>query len=146
MQTVREIRAHNLVLLQTKYETLARVSELTGVSPSQLSQMKAFLKNPKDKNSRAIGENLARKLEHTLGLPHAWMDQAHSESEPAPLAERMDPPNPAAPNAAIRLSALQSAVLDTGLRLMQAGLISELDSLALLQSWQPLIAQLEHKA
>lgn len=81
---IKEIRRNNLMVAIKIAGSAAKLYSASGISPSAISQMK-------NKNgTKSIGEKIARKIEESLNLPHAWMDQTHEEenihanTEPAP--------------------------------------------------------------
>lgn len=66
-----EARRINLRALCVKH-TARRLAELLGYgSSSYISQMCG------PNSIRPVGEEVARKIEHVLGLPDGWMDQPH---------------------------------------------------------------------
>ena len=66
MSTYKENRRDNLVALERKFGSLEALSDAVGVSASYLSQMK---------NTRHMGDRVARRFEQKLGLPKGAMDQ-----------------------------------------------------------------------
>jgi len=72
---IKEIRRKNLAIAIEKAGSAAKLSALTDISPSAISQMKSA------KHSRNIGGNAAREIESALSLPHGWMDQLHGDNE-----------------------------------------------------------------
>jgi hypothetical protein len=78
MRTSQEIRRENLrYLIQTKYNGVAnQMAKDTGIAQMQIARV--FLKT---KNSREVGEVLARRIEEACGLEAGWMDQIHARSD-----------------------------------------------------------------
>jgi phage repressor protein C with HTH and peptisase S24 domain len=72
---VRQARVNNLNVLLGRYETLHEFAEKTGNNPSYISQIRNGV--------RRMGDDIARRIEHHLGLERGWMDQPHElPSEP----------------------------------------------------------------
>lgn len=138
MTTIADVRHRNLELILTQFPSPAKLASHLGVSGSQLSQLRTQHNN--------IGEKLARKIESKCDLQHGWMDTEQStfslESSPSggQLSARATVLTLPA-----RASGIQNAVVETAHRLVSAGLLNDMDCLALLQSWQPLIAKLNKK-
>ena len=78
MRTSQEIRRENLrYLIQTKYNGVAnQMAKDTGIAQMQIARV--FLKT---KNSREVGEVLARRIEEACGLESGWMDQIHARGD-----------------------------------------------------------------
>lgn len=74
---IKDIRRDNLRHLQNRSirdgESKAEFAERVGTSPSTISQILG------NKAVRNLGDELARKIEISLGLPHGWLDQQHPE-------------------------------------------------------------------
>jgi len=68
---IKEIRRNNLIAAIKIAGSAAKLYSVSGISPSAISQMK------NESGAKSIGEKVARKIEESLNLPHAWMDQAH---------------------------------------------------------------------
>ena len=66
MSTYKENRRENLVALEKRFGSLEALSDAVEVSASYLSQMK---------NTRHMGDKVARRFERKLGLPAGAMDQ-----------------------------------------------------------------------
>jgi len=75
MKSIKELRIERLLKMIEIAGSQAKLSELSGISESQISQMK------NKEHPRAIGDKAANKLELALGLPLNWMDanEAHVE-------------------------------------------------------------------
>ncbi|MGH8562739.1 MAG: helix-turn-helix domain-containing protein [Gammaproteobacteria bacterium] len=70
-----DIRVQNLRRLISEYGQQRLLADAAGMNPSHLSQILT--------GRRGLGENLARRIEETLGLPHLWLDQGdHSRQMP----------------------------------------------------------------
>ncbi|EKS1202955.1 helix-turn-helix domain-containing protein [Enterobacter bugandensis] len=78
---IKDIRRTNLRYQQNlairSGITKADFAEKVGTSPSTLSQILG------EKAVRNLGDDLARKIELNLNLPHGWLDQLHPELEEA---------------------------------------------------------------
>lgn len=125
MPTIADVRLRNLYVLAEQYGSWKRLSELTGVAPSQFSHMKRRGTEPSSPGARGIGDNLARRLERALGLPYAWMDANHDDSQ------------------GHGLTMVQKTTLDTARRLARAQLLTDAACLDLLNAWLPLIERLK---
>jgi hypothetical protein len=71
IERVRKCRRNNLRALAAQYISWRQFAAVVGESPSLLSQIAGG--NP----TRAIGEELARKLEERLGLTTGYLDEPH---------------------------------------------------------------------
>lgn len=80
MNTVEETRLLRLKMLVERHKEAARLAEVLGKAPAQISQY--ITKN------RSIGSTFARETEECLGLPRGWMDT------PPTYAELQDKPDP----------------------------------------------------
>lgn len=78
---IKEIRRNNLRHLQNQSirdgESKADFAERVGTSASTISQILGA------KAVRNLGDELARKIESSLGLSHGWLDQQHPENDEA---------------------------------------------------------------
>jgi len=83
MQTVTETRLARLMLLINKHGSLAALNEAIGLSRTDatLSQIKNQSPHHKTGKPRAMGDELARKIETALLLPEGWMDTPPSYAE-----------------------------------------------------------------
>lgn len=138
MNNISVIRYENLLLLITQFKNGAEFGSKVGMSDSQLWQLKN--RNTDGTFYRSIGEKVARNIERKLGLTFGWMDTAQSSVNL--------PENPAGtPTTVVAIlphaSGIQNAVLDTARRLIEGEMLNDVDCLALLQTWQPLVAKLE---
>jgi len=142
-QEVTKIRQANLALLQSQYSTQGELAKVLDVNPTQLSQIKAGKSGDR---LMKLGGRLARKFELKLGLPRGWFDFQHTTAPTGLPGTASTLPTPAPPASSsvslARGSTIQVALVDTARRLTEAGLLSDLDCLSLLQSWSALIAQL----
>lgn len=75
MKTIKEIRCENLIGLVDEVAggNQAKLSRLLELNPTIINN----IISPKQKN-RNMGDDLARKIESTLGKPEGWMDQIHT--------------------------------------------------------------------
>lgn len=83
MQTVNETRNTRLMLLIDKHGSIAALNEAIGLprTDATLSQIKNRSPHHKTGRPRAMGDDLARKIEATLGLPAGWMDTPPSYAD-----------------------------------------------------------------
>ena len=70
---VKEIRRENLRLLGEKYEKQAEFARASAIASPYMNQLIS--------GHRDMGDKMARKLEHQLGLPENWMDHPHADAE-----------------------------------------------------------------
>jgi len=80
---IKTIRRMNVRLLEKEVGSLTAVAKLAGTSQSYLSQCVgkgAF---------RAIGDELARRLEFGTKKPHGWMDVSHIEDAHVMVARQI---------------------------------------------------------
>jgi hypothetical protein len=71
MATMREIRRANLCRLLESWPTQKVFAEANGLAAGHVSQMV--------NGTREVGENVARRIESSRGLPTGWMDTPHDE-------------------------------------------------------------------
>lgn len=85
MKDVKELRRENLSLLVEQYGSLAKLNEVLGrrKTDSTLSQIINLSPDTKTGTPKTMGDKIARDIESSLGLEHAWMDSDHSESSEA---------------------------------------------------------------
>lgn len=76
MPTIKEIRRRNLALLEREAGSWAALARAAGTSASYLSQICTERKTQKG-TIRAVGDELAKKLERGMGKPRGWMDTNH---------------------------------------------------------------------
>lgn len=74
-----EIRLANLRILIREAGTAAALAERTETNAAYLSQLRIGTKTPRGTKTRAMGDELARKLEAGMGKPRGWMDHLHPE-------------------------------------------------------------------
>lgn len=67
---IREIRLKNFLALSDGYKTKAQFCSAIDMQPSYFSQIK--------RGDKAIGDDIARKVEEKLGLPRGYMDAART--------------------------------------------------------------------
>jgi hypothetical protein len=75
---VRQARTENLETLLRRYPSLRVFAERTELASSHVSQMKNGV--------RRMGDEVARRIEAQLGLPHGWMDHPHGTEDDTPVA------------------------------------------------------------
>lgn len=69
----KEIRLNNLLALSSKYGRIVDFCDRIAMNPSYFSQIKS--------GKKAIGDDIARKVEEKLGLPRGYMDSAQDEDK-----------------------------------------------------------------
>ena len=96
MQTVAETRRQRLALLVKSHGgRLAELNEAIGLdrTDATLSQIRTQAKHSKTGKPRAMGDDLARKIEERLQLQTGWMDTppsyAETHGEESPQAKVM---------------------------------------------------------
>lgn len=72
----KEIRTHNLSLLEEEFGSLAELSRLSGLSEKYLSQIKN--KTKQRGTIRGMGDRAAKQLEDGCGKAAGWIDQVHA--------------------------------------------------------------------
>jgi phage repressor protein C with HTH and peptisase S24 domain len=78
MKTTDEIRRNNLLIAIGKLGTAAALSERAGVSAAYLSQIKNQHPEKTTGSPRAMGDDVARKIEMAINESTGWMDNDHS--------------------------------------------------------------------
>lgn len=80
MKTVEEYRRERLAQAVTLAGgTLDALAEVSGLSPSYLSQVRNGLIDSKTGNPRNLGKIAARKIEQALHQPTGWMDHGDDD-------------------------------------------------------------------
>jgi SOS-response transcriptional repressor LexA len=80
MKTIDEIRRDNLQLATDRIGTAAELAERAKVSASYLSQIKNQTPESKTGKPKAMGADVARKIEKALGEREGWMDVEHNSA------------------------------------------------------------------
>ena len=78
MRKVNQIRLHNLEILITEAGSAAKLARAAKTNSSYLSQVRNQLPTKKG-TPRAIGDDLAEKLEKATKKPQGWMDMPHTD-------------------------------------------------------------------
>ena len=73
---INQIRLNNLELLISEAGSAAKLARTAGTNSSYLSQVRNQLPTKKG-TPRAIGDDLAIKLEDAMNKPQGWMDNSH---------------------------------------------------------------------
>ncbi len=73
---INQIRLNNLELLISEAGSAAKLARTAGTNSSYLSQVRNQLPTKKG-TPRAIGDDLAIKLEEAMNKPQGWMDNSH---------------------------------------------------------------------
>lgn len=82
MKTIDEIRRDNLLLAIKRFRTAAALAEAAKTNAAYLSQIKGRRRDSKTGTEKAMGDDVARKIEEALGEPEGWMDVAHNSPSP----------------------------------------------------------------
>lgn len=96
VQTIAETRRQRLQLLLDKHKSLANLNERIGLARTDatLSQIKNQSAHHKTGKPRAMGDDLARKIEEAMQLPSGWMDTpptyADLHGRPDPVSMALD--------------------------------------------------------
>ena len=80
---IKTIRKLNVRLLEREIGSLSALARKVGSSQSYLSQCVG------PAAIRSIGDEMARRLEHAMGKPHGWLDEAHTDEGEMMLSRRM---------------------------------------------------------
>jgi hypothetical protein len=75
---VEEIRRVNLLTLIAEAGSASKLSVITGIAASYISQTSRAVQHSTGKKPRTIGPDMARKFEVGMGKPRGWMDADHS--------------------------------------------------------------------
>ena len=78
MRKVNQIRLHNLEILIAEAGSAAKLARAANTNSSYLSQVRNQLPTKKG-TPRAIGDDLAVKLEKATKKPQGWMDMPHKD-------------------------------------------------------------------
>jgi len=115
VQVISKTRRDRLLMLLEHHGGLASLNEKLGLdrTDATLSQIKNQSPHHKTKKPRAMGDELARRIEETLGLPDGWMDTPPTYAE---LAGQADP----MAKALAILEAMEPEARYTALRLLDA--------------------------
>lgn len=70
---IKEIRLNNLLALSSKYGRIVDFCDRIAMNPSYFSQIKS--------GKKAIGGDIARKVEEKLGMPRGYMDSLQDEDK-----------------------------------------------------------------
>lgn len=84
MQTVAETRRQRLAILVREHgDSTATLNEALGLdrTDATLSQIRTQARHSKTNKPRAMGDDLARRIEETLGLEIGWMDTPPTYAE-----------------------------------------------------------------
>jgi hypothetical protein len=81
MKTNDEIRRDNLLIAIERLRTASALAERAGVAAAYLSQIKNQTPDSKTGKPKAMGDEVARKIERALKEPEGWMDVEHNSSE-----------------------------------------------------------------
>lgn len=78
---IEDIRRNNLLILLEENDGREKLSELSGLSPSHISQLKSSNKKV------TMGTKIARRLEEATGKREGWMDASHTNSHSELIAQ-----------------------------------------------------------
>jgi phage repressor protein C with HTH and peptisase S24 domain len=77
MKTNDEVRRLNLLVAIKRKQTAAKLAALAETSPAYLSQIKRQTLDSKTGTPKAMGDDVARRIEVALKEPSGWMDTSH---------------------------------------------------------------------
>jgi len=77
MRTNDEIRRLNMLVAIGRLGSAAKLADLVETSPAYISQIKNRVADSKSGTPKAMGDELARRIEVALHLPKGWMDAPH---------------------------------------------------------------------
>lgn len=77
MKTNDEVRRLNLLVAIKRTHTAAKLAALAETAPAYLSQIKRQSLDSKSGTPKAMGDDVARRIEAALKEPSGWMDTAH---------------------------------------------------------------------
>jgi hypothetical protein len=80
---IKTIRKLNVRLLERDIGSLSALARKAGTSQSYLSQCVG------PAAIRSIGDEMARRLEHSMGKPFGWLDEPHTDESEMMLARRV---------------------------------------------------------
>ncbi|WP_071363535.1 S24 family peptidase [Massilia timonae] len=67
----------NLLVAISRIGSAARLADLAATSPAYLSQIKNRVADSKSGTPKAMGDELARRIETAIHVPLGWMDSSH---------------------------------------------------------------------
>jgi hypothetical protein len=79
MRTNDEIRRLNMMVAIGRAGSAAKLAELVSTSPAYISQIKNKVPDSKSGTPKAMGDELARRIEAAINVPTGWMDAAHHD-------------------------------------------------------------------
>lgn len=80
MKKIDEIRRDNLLIAIARFKTASALAEAAMTSAAYLSQVKNRQPDSKTGEPKAMGDDVARKIELALKEPEGWMDVDHTPS------------------------------------------------------------------
>lgn len=83
VQTIAETRRQRLTMLLSRYKSLAELNDRLGLARTDatLSQIKNQSAHHKTGKPRAMGDELARRIEQAMSLEEGWMDTPPTYAE-----------------------------------------------------------------
>lgn len=82
-----KVRLQNLELLIAEAGSAAELARLAGTNSSYLSQVRNQMPTKKG-TPRGLGDDLAGKLERSMGKPLGWMDEVHESNKEQPVSSK----------------------------------------------------------
>lgn len=79
MRTNDEIRRLNMLVAMKRVGNAAKLAERVATSPAYISQIKNRTPDSKSGTPKALGDEVARRIEAALSEPAGWMDAAHED-------------------------------------------------------------------
>lgn len=83
MKKSSEIRRENLAIAIKRAGNAAKLATLASASAAYLSQVKAGTPESKTGKPKAMGDDLARRIEAAIGEQEGWMDVEHQSGPSA---------------------------------------------------------------
>jgi hypothetical protein len=80
MRTNDEIRRLNMLVAMKRVGNAAKLAERVATSPAYISQIKNRVPDSKSGTPKAMGDELARRIETAINEPTGWMDAAHQDA------------------------------------------------------------------
>jgi hypothetical protein len=80
MKTNDEIRRLNMLVAMKRAGNAAKLAERAATSPAYISQIKNRAPDSKSGTPKAMGDEIARRIEVAINEPTGWMDMAHADT------------------------------------------------------------------
>lgn len=135
LPSIAHVRLRNIEQLIAGYESKNAFCRAAGVNPSQLAQ---FCMDPNSKHFRTPGSLFCRRVEDSLGMPTNALDQIDGAfTEPAQGKKKEQTSTLSMDG----LSVLQVATVDSLIKALRSGVISNVVCTELLNKWESLLEE-----